>query len=42
TSVPSEEVFSISGDMITDKRNKFADKTVWLAMCLRPWWREFK
>jgi hypothetical protein len=42
TSVPSEEIFSISGDMITEKRNRLADKTIRAAMCLRSWWREFK
>ena len=40
TSVPSEQVFSISGDMVTDKRNRLSSKTIRLAMCLRSWWRE--
>jgi len=40
TSVPSEEAFSVSGDMITEKRNRLNDKTVRMAMCLRSWWRE--
>ncbi|CAG8570615.1 12995_t:CDS:2 [Ambispora leptoticha] len=28
TSIPSKQIFSVSGDMITDKRNKLAEKTV--------------
>ena len=37
TSVPSEQVFSISGDMITEKRSRLNEKTVRIAMCLRSW-----
>ena len=40
TSVPSEQMFSISGDIVTDKRNWLDCKTVREAMCLRSWWRE--
>jgi len=40
TSVPSEQVFSISGNMITEKRSRLSDKTVRMAMCLQSWWKE--
>ncbi|RIB12869.1 Piwi domain-containing protein [Gigaspora rosea] len=36
-SVPSEQIFSISSDMITDKQNRLSEKTVRAAMCLRSW-----
>jgi hypothetical protein len=42
TNVPSEEIFSVSGDMITDKRNRLDNKTVRTAMCLKSWWKEFQ
>ena len=38
TSVPSEQCFSISKNLITDKRNRLAGKTVRACMCLRSWW----
>ncbi|GET55653.1 ribonuclease H-like domain-containing protein [Rhizophagus irregularis DAOM 181602=DAOM 197198] len=37
TSVPSEECFSISKNLITDKRNKLAGKTIKSCMCLKSW-----
>ena len=37
TSVPSEECFSISKNLITDKRNKLAGKTIRSCMCLKSW-----
>ncbi|CAG8840137.1 20245_t:CDS:2, partial [Cetraspora pellucida] len=40
TSVLSEQMFRISGDMITNKRNWLDCKTVREAICLRSWWRE--
>jgi hypothetical protein len=37
TSVPSEQCFSTSKNLITDKRNRLAGKTVRACMCLRSW-----
>lgn len=37
TSVPSEQAFSKSGDIITKKRNKLSTKTVKVIMCLKSW-----
>ncbi len=37
TSVPSEECFSISKNLITDKRNCLAGKTIRSCMCLKSW-----
>ncbi|CAG8725421.1 7138_t:CDS:2 [Cetraspora pellucida] len=34
TSVPSEQIFSISGNMLTNKQNQLSDKIVRTAMCL--------
>ena len=38
TSVPSEESFSAGKNLITDKRNRLAGKTIRVCMCLRSWW----
>lgn len=38
TSVPSEQCFSTGKNLITDKRNRLAGKTVRACMCLRSWW----
>jgi hypothetical protein len=38
TSVPSEQCFSASKNLITDNRNRLAGKTVRACMCLRSWW----
>ena len=38
TSVPSEESFSIGKNLITDKRNRLAGKTIRTCMCLKSWW----
>ena len=35
TSVPSEESFSAGKNLITDKRNRLAGKTIRTCMCLR-------
>jgi hypothetical protein len=37
TSTPSERLFSSSGNMITDKRNRLASKTIRAAQCLKSW-----
>jgi uncharacterized membrane protein YgcG len=37
TSVPSEEVFSAAGDLITKKRNRMAPETAEARMCARYW-----
>ena len=37
TSVPSEEFFSISKNLITDTRNRLAGKTIRSCMCLKSW-----
>jgi len=38
TSVPSEEIFSLGKNLITDKRNRLAGKTIRVCMCLKSWW----
>lgn len=38
TSVPSEESFSAGKNLITDKRNRLAGKTIRVCLCLRSWW----
>jgi len=38
TSVPSEQSFSIGKNLITDKRNCLAGKTIRVCMCLKSWW----
>jgi hypothetical protein len=38
TSVPSEEAFSLGKNLITDKRNRLAGKTIRVCMCLKSWW----
>jgi hypothetical protein len=38
TSVPSEQCFSISKNLITDNRNHLLGKTVRACMCLKSWW----
>ena len=35
TSVPSEEIFSLGKNLITDKRNRLAEKTIRVCMCLK-------
>ena len=42
TSVPSEESFSAGKNLITDKRNRLAGKTIRTCMCLRSWWVSLK
>ena len=37
TSVPSEESFSAGKNLITDKKNRLAGKTIRVYMCLRSW-----
>ena len=38
TSVSSEESFSLGKNLITDKRNHLAGKTIRICMCLKSWW----
>ncbi len=38
TSVPSEQSFSISKNLITDNRNRLVGKTIRASMCLKSWW----
>lgn len=38
TSVPSEQCFSISKNLITDNRNRLLGKTIRACMCLKSWW----
>jgi hypothetical protein len=37
TSVPSEQCFSISKNLITNNRNRLIGKTVRISMCLKSW-----
>jgi hAT family C-terminal dimerisation region len=37
TSVPSEECFSISKNLITNYRNRLIGKTIRASMCLKSW-----
>jgi len=37
TSVPSEECFSISKNLITNTCNRLAEKTIRSCMCLKSW-----
>ncbi|ODQ73441.1 hypothetical protein LIPSTDRAFT_103977 [Lipomyces starkeyi NRRL Y-11557] len=37
SSVPSERVFSIGGNLITAKRTRLGDKTIEASMCLKSW-----
>lgn len=39
TSVPSEQVFSTSKNLITEKRNRLLGKTIRACMCLKSWWQ---
>ena len=39
TSVPAEQSFSTSKNLITDKRNRLLGKTVRACMCLKSWWQ---
>ncbi len=41
TSVPSEQSFSVGKNLITDKRNCLAGKTIRICMCLKSWWTSF-
>jgi hypothetical protein len=38
TSVPSEEIFSLGKNLITDKRNRLAGKTIRVCISLKSWW----
>jgi hypothetical protein len=38
SSVPSEQCFSSSKNLITDNRNRLLGKTVRACMCLKSWW----
>lgn len=42
TSVPSEQSFSKSGDLITKKRNRLGHNTIRASMCLSSWLNYFK
>jgi hypothetical protein len=37
TSVPSEQAFSKSGELISKKRNRLNDNTIEACMCLNSW-----
>ena len=37
TSVPSEQSFSLSKNLITDTRNRLLGKTVQACICLKSW-----
>jgi hypothetical protein len=37
TSVPSEQIFSKTGDLITKKRNRLSSKNIRVSMCLNSW-----
>jgi hAT family C-terminal dimerisation region len=39
TSVPSEQCFSLSKNLITDKRNRLVGKTIRICMTLKSWWK---
>jgi len=39
TSVPSEQCFSLSKNLISDNRNKLAGKTIRICMTLKSWWK---
>jgi hypothetical protein len=41
TSVPSEQSFSVGKNLITDKRNCLAGKTIRVCMSLKSWWTNF-
>ena len=41
TSVPSEECFSTSKNLITSNRNRLSGKTARACMCLKSWWANF-
>ena len=38
TSIPSEQCFSISKNLITNQQNRLAGKTVRAYMYLKSWW----
>ena len=38
TNILSEESFFLSKNLITDKRNCLAGKTICICMCLKSWW----
>lgn len=42
TSVPSEQCFSISKNLITPNRNRLLGKTARACMCLKSWWTNFE
>ena len=37
TSAESERLFSVSGDIVTKKRNRLSPLTLWYLLCLRSW-----
>ena len=39
TSVPVEQVFSTSKNLITKRRNRLLSKTIRACMCLKSWWQ---
>jgi hAT family C-terminal dimerisation region len=41
TSVPSEQAFSKSGELISKKRNRLGDKAIEGCMCLNSWLKLF-
>lgn len=41
TSVPSEQCFSISKNLITNNRNRLLGKTTRACICLKSWWSNF-
>ena len=41
TSVPFEQSFSITKNLITNNRNCLIGKTVRISMCLKSWWTNF-
>lgn len=39
TSVPAEQSFSLSKNLITERRNRMLSKTVRECICLKSWWQ---
>ena len=37
TTTPSERIFSIAGNLITENRGRLVSKTVRASMCLKSW-----
>ena len=42
SSVPCEQIFSKSGDLITRKRNRLSDENIRYSICLNSWLNFFK